>query len=86
VAINGAYVVQPNDSYIGAVTGPLTIALQPGITNQKIVIKDESGNAGTNNITISASSPNLIDGSASLTINTNYGVVTLYFNTNWFKI
>ncbi len=52
---------------------------------REIIIKDESGNASINNITISTESTTLIDGSASLTMSTDYEVVRLYCDgSNWF--
>jgi len=49
-----------------------------GITaGQTVIIKDESGSAGTDNITTTGVN---VDGSATATINTNYGVLRLYFN------
>ncbi len=50
-----------------------------------IQIKDEGGNAGTNNITINRGGSDTIDGATTTVINTNYGSVTLYgFGTTWF--
>ena len=51
-----------------------------------IIIKDETGNAGTNNITVEPESSGvLIDGEESKIINTNYGVLRLYSDgNNWF--
>lgn len=51
---------------------------------QSWTIKDESGAAVVNNITVSGNGAN-IDGAASYPINTNYGSITLYWNgTNFF--
>lgn len=44
------------------------------------IIKDESGNAGTNNITVTLESGGNIDGSASLVISSNYASITLYID------
>ncbi len=50
-----------------------------------IIVKDESGNAGTDNITVATQGSETIDGAATVTINTNYGVVRLYSDgSNWF--
>jgi hypothetical protein len=50
--------------------------------NQTFTIKDESGGAGTNNITVAGT----IDGAVNYIINTNYGSVTVYCNgTAYFK-
>lgn len=50
-----------------------------------LVIKDESGSAATNNITIDASGAELIDGAATQLINANYGSLSLICSgTAWF--
>jgi len=56
-------------------------------TNQVFIVKDGSGGAGTNNITISATGGVLIDGAANYVINTNWGSVQ-FFNdgTSYFSI
>lgn len=51
-----------------------------------LIIADESGGAGTNNITINpkAGSGQTIDGASSIVISKNYGLVQLYSTgTNW---
>jgi hypothetical protein len=53
-------------------------------TNQVYIIKDESGNAGADNITCTPSS-GTIDGAANKVINAAYGVLRVYYNgANWF--
>lgn len=62
--------------------------VQSGSTsNPRIMtVKDESGNAGTNNITVSLESGN-IDGSASYVIDGDYESVTIYLDgTNGFTV
>lgn len=50
------------------------------------LVKDESGTAGTNSITINAAAGN-VDGAASKTINVDYGSVWAYTNgSNWFLV
>lgn len=44
------------------------------------IIKDESGAAGTNNITIATQGSETIDGASTITISANYGVARLYSN------
>lgn len=64
-----------------AVTLPTAI----GVTGQEYIIKDETGNASTDNITIGTTSSQLIDGSSTKVINTAYGVIRVYSNgANWF--
>lgn len=60
--------------------------LTPGSGTQCWIIKDESGGAATNNITIQGQSGKTIDGAASIVINTNYGVARIYYDgsTNYF--
>lgn len=55
-------------------------------TNQIYIIKDTSGGAGTNNITITTpGGVKTFDGATSITISTNYGSVRLYYDgTNYF--
>lgn len=47
---------------------------------QIFIIKDESGAAGTNNITIATEGAENIDGAATALINTNYGSLRMYSN------
>lgn len=64
----------------------VTIDTDDEVSGRSIIVKDESGGAGTNNITITTESGSLIDGVASIPITVNYGVLRLYFNgTNWFS-
>ncbi len=50
-----------------------------------VIVKDESGGAGTNNITVDGEGGETIDGASSVTISANYGVLRVYSNgTNWF--
>jgi len=43
-----------------------------------IIVKDESGGAASNSITIDTEASELIDGAASVAISSDYGVVRLY--------
>lgn len=52
---------------------------------QVYYVKDESGGASTNNITVNASGGSLIDGSSSILINQNYGLLMFYSSGSaWF--
>jgi hypothetical protein len=90
-AIAGSYQVLNTDSIIGetstAAPYTITMPLAAGIVaGQSWTIKDESGGAATNNITISGNGAN-IDNSPTFVININFGAVTIYFNgTNFFII
>lgn len=55
----------------------ITLPATPPDSGWIIVVKDESGGAATNNITV-AGNGNNIDGAANYTINTNYGSVMIY--------
>jgi hypothetical protein len=85
------YTVLSTDFIIGVTStaSARTITLPSATTvaaGKTYRVKDESGAAGTNNITVSASAGN-IDGAASVTIATNYGSKDFYSNgTNWFVI
>ncbi len=63
----------------------ITLASADAVADRVIVVKDESGGAGANNITIATEGTETIDGAASVSITTNYGYVRLYCDgTNWF--
>jgi hypothetical protein len=63
----------------------LTLPSPATVTGELIIIKDVSGSATTNNITITGGSGILIDNATTLIISTNYGAVVLYSNgTNYY--
>jgi len=65
----------------------ITLATADCVVGRLITIKDESGGAGTNNITIATEGSETIDGSSTATISTNYGCIRLYSDgSNWFII
>lgn len=63
----------------GAVTINL-LAVAGVAVGKRLIIKDESGAAAANNITVDAAGAELIDGAATSVINTNYGVLRIYCN------
>jgi len=95
IAITTAsYNVQLHD-YLIAVNyaGAVTITLPDGSGEGKyskfpftLLVVDESGAASSNNITIQGNGNN-INGASSQVINSNYGLLKVYFNgTEWFII
>lgn len=70
------------DPYVGVtdttaartITLPTAWATDEGTT---VIVKDESGAAATNNITIQGQAGELIDGAASAKIDSNYGALSL---------
>jgi hypothetical protein len=76
------YEAEATDTFIlvSTATGAVTIDLMAAsaVDGYPVAVKDSSGNANTNNITITANGSDTIEGSASITINTDYGGVKLY--------
>jgi len=90
-AVAASYTTVMTDVIVGvtSTSSAWTITLETDtVTAGRIVIiKDESGAAGTNNITIATEASETIDGAATLVISTNYGSATLYSDgTDWFVI
>lgn len=87
---SGTVTVTVSDCYVGCSSGavvnlPSAALCKPG---QKLIIKDESGAATTNNISINANGSDLIDGNASESLVVNYESITLICNgvDEWFII
>lgn len=85
----GAYTTTANDFIVGVDTtgGAVTITLGSAAVaaGKVVIINDEGGNAGINNITIATEGSETIDGSATTTISTDNATVRLYSDgTNWF--
>jgi hypothetical protein len=60
----------------------VTLPSATAVPNQYFIIKDESGNAGTYNLTFAAT----IDGATGKTINAAYGEIRVYSNGSaWFS-
>ncbi len=79
------YTVTADDYFlcVDTSTTPVAITLPAGILGTVYIVKDCSGNADTNNITIAGTGGELVD-SSTATINTPYGSVSLIFNgTEW---
>jgi hypothetical protein len=71
---------QPEYWPINTTSFPVSVSLSTAATiadGKVIYIKDEAGNATSNNITINAHSLETIDGSSSIGITSSYGAITL---------
>ena len=77
-----------NDYYVGVTdtSSARTLTITSLYKDRIWIFKDESGAAGTNNITISAGGVVTIDGSTTAVINVNYGSLTLLCNGTSFFI
>lgn len=89
IATTVDYTILALDDVIGVTNTsvPRTVTLPP-IANvqvgRKFEIKDISGAAGTNNITVDANGSETIDGSLTSVINNNYGSLVIMNNgTSW---
>ena len=89
VSKNANYTATKTDTIIGVDCsgGAKTITLPTaGTINGKVyIIKDESGDASSNNITVATEGSETIDGANTKTINSDYGVLRIYSDgTNYF--
>ena len=77
------------DPFIGVDTTSQAITITLPGTNSVVVgkiflIKDEGGNAGTNNITIATTGNVNIDGSSTIILDSDYAAINVYYNgTEW---
>ena len=71
-----------DDLYIDVnVSNAVTLTLPPSPPiGTNYIIKDSSGSAGTNNITVSANTGNTVQGSASTSITTDFGSVQIIYD------
>jgi hypothetical protein len=78
------YTVQATDQIVEVsnTSAPRNITLPsaPAVVDRIIIIKDTSGGAGTNNITVIGT----IDGAANKVISTNYGSLRVYSDNSGF--
>ena len=71
-------------SYQLTVPGAVAVALPAGVTGTMYFLKDGTGDAAANPITITPNGAETIDDAATATINTNYGALTLvYTGAKW---
>ena len=63
----------------------ITLPTAVGSAGKTYIVKDESGGAATNNITLATTGGQTIDGAATIAIAANYGVARVYSDgANWF--
>lgn len=84
------YTALTTDYYLGCVqTSTMTLQLPP-ITivgkGKKYTIKDESGTAATNIITVNGYNSELFDGASSTQISTNYGSITVISSDSYWNL
>ena len=89
VGKSAAYTITGDDCVVGVDTtsAAVTVTLDSDLVaaGRIIIVKDVGGNAATNAITIATEGSETIDGNATATISTAYGVVRLISDgTNWF--
>lgn len=80
--------VSEGNQLIGVKQAGITVTIASELNKEGtwLVLKDESGAAGTSAITVDAET-GTIDGSATTQISSNYGKVSLYCDgDNWFSI
>ena len=88
--ISGTYNATTSNHFIGCDTSsaPVTINLPAAATagaGFHLEIKDESGNAKNNNITIDGNLSETIDGELTLVLSADYDAASLYCDgSNWF--
>lgn len=86
---DAAYAILATD-YIVAYTSltaarTATLPTAVGATGRSYILKDETGGAATNNITLATTSSQTIDGASTKVISANYGVLRVYSSgAQWF--
>lgn len=87
---SSSYVVKENDEYVGVnfTSGNATITLPSLQENgKKFIIKDESGDASLNNITVNTNNNEKIDKNDIIVLDQDFQTITVVFkNNNYFII
>lgn len=90
-ATAASYTALASDELIGvtstAAARTITLPTAASMSGRTLVVKDESGGAAVNNITVDGNGAETIDGAANIVIATNYGAVTIYSTGSaWFSV
>lgn len=80
VGVNANYTALATDEYIGATVSGITVTLPAGVTGKVYMVKNEG--AG-NNVVVSATAPEKIDGSVSKALSNYASITTVFRNGNW---
>lgn len=91
VLVSGQYTVTSTDYYIGVDTtstnGSILLpAVSTTTAGRTLTIVDQTGNATTNNIFVSGSGSDTIDGDSVFAIEADYGSITLFCTTTGWHI
>lgn len=90
VALGEALAVGSAVTYVGVTdgdaVGDTTILLPMGTSGKRLIVKDESGRAGSHAITLLPGGEDSIDDAASLVIDRDHGAVILVYDNDWHVI
>lgn len=89
-SVSAATTVNEDDYIIGVDTtsAAVTVTIPTALMEdgRVLIINDEGGNAGTNNITVATGGSEKVDGAATGSITTDYGTLALYSDgSNWYS-
>jgi hypothetical protein len=89
ISTNGSFLTSDCILGINDTTAPRSVEISSAAISQgsatnfrEIIVKDESGGAGSNNITITTEGAQNIDGVGSISITVDYGSLKLYSSGN----
>lgn len=89
VALGGTLVVGSAVTYVGVADGAggtTTVTLPAGSFGKRLVVKDESGRAGSHPVALLPAGTDRIDGAASLVLDRDHGAVSLVYDDDWHVI
>ena len=84
---SGTFTATANATHLVSTAAVATVTLPAAATDVFVRIKDSTGNANSNNITVNTPGAETIDGAANDVIDSDYASVVYVSNgTNWFKL